>query len=87
MFDKCRVSVLHFQVTQRTANKTMSARPAKSAHLATRVRPDVRTKFIGKALKYGPYTEVLRELIEAFVEDRLVIQPPVTSKQGLFTHD
>ena len=59
----------------------------KSAHLTTRVSPRVRQKFIAKAEKYGLHTEVLRELVEAFIEDRLTIQPPVTRKQGLFNHE
>lgn len=65
----------------------MSTPTPKSAHLTTRVSPRVRQKFIGKASQYGAHTEVLRELVEAFIEDRLTIKPPVTRKQGLFTNE
>lgn len=65
----------------------MATRSPKSAHLTTRVSPLVRSKFIAKANRYGPPTEVLRELVEAFIEDRLTIKPPVTRKQGLFNHE
>lgn len=65
----------------------MASVTPKSAHLATRVSPRVRQKFIAKANEYGLHTEVLRELVEAFVEDRLTIKPPVTRKQGLFNHE
>lgn len=63
----------------------MSATHPKTAHLATRVSPRVRAKFIAKATAYANHTEVLRELVEAFVEDRLTItQPPVTRKENLY---
>jgi len=62
----------------------MSATQPKSVHLTTRVSPRVRTKFIVKANEYGPHTEVLRELVEAFIEDRMTIQPPVTRKEKLY---
>ena len=65
----------------------MSATQPKTAHLTTRVSPRVRQKFIAKANEYGPHTEVLRELVEAFTDDRLTIKPPVTRKQGLFNHE
>lgn len=62
----------------------MSATQPKTAHLTTRVSPRVRQKFIAKANEYGPHTEVLRELVEAFTDDRLTIQPPVTRKEKLY---
>jgi hypothetical protein len=54
------------------------------AHLTTRVNRSVRIAFIRKAERYGKPAEVLRELVEAFVEDRLAIQPPVTHKENLY---
>ena len=64
--------------------KTMPATHPKTAHLATRVSPRVRAKFIAKATAYANHTEVLRELVEAFVEDRLTITQPVTPKENLY---
>lgn len=51
---------------------------SKSAHLGTRVTPAARQAFIARASKYSTTGDVLRELIEAFAEGRLIIQPPTT---------
>ena len=51
---------------------------SKSAFLTVRVTGKMRTLFQRKAESFGKPSEVLRELIEAFVENRLTIQPPVT---------
>jgi hypothetical protein len=37
----------------------------------------IRAKFHAKAQKLGTPSQVHREIVEAFVEDRLTIQPPV----------
>jgi hypothetical protein len=50
----------------------------KSAYLTVRVADKTRTKFHAKAKKFGTPSEVLRELIDAFIEDRVTINPPVT---------
>lgn len=50
----------------------------KSAYLTVRVADKTRTKFHAKARKFGTPSEVLRELIDAFIEDRVTINPPVT---------
>lgn len=47
-----------------------------NSFLATRVSPDMRSDFIKKANRFGGPSDVLRELISAFVEDRLTINPP-----------
>jgi hypothetical protein len=59
-------------------------RYSKTKFLTVRVLPDSHKKFHAKARKYGQPSDVLRELIEAFNEDRLVIQPPVTRKESLY---
>ena len=53
---------------------------SKSAFMSVRVTDKTRTKFHDKALKVGTPSEVHREIVEAFVEDRLTIQPPVIRK-------
>lgn len=53
----------------------------KSAYLTARVAAKTRTQFHEKASEFGKPSEILRELIEAFIEDRLTISPPVTRNQ------
>jgi hypothetical protein len=60
-----------------TEHSTMT--PTKSAYLSVRLPDKTRIKFHAKARKFGTPSEVLRELVEAFIDDRLTIQPPVTS--------
>ena len=49
----------------------------KSAFISVRLPDRTRTKFHVKAQKFGTPSEVLRELIDAFIEDRVTIQPSV----------
>lgn len=62
----------------------MTASKLKSKFLVVRVTDKTRTKFHAKAQKFGQPSDVLREIVEAFIEDRLVIQPPVTVKESLY---
>jgi len=62
----------------------MATTKLKSAFLVVRVTDKTRTKFHNKAQKYGNPSEVLREIVEAFNDDRLKIQPSVTSKESLY---
>lgn len=57
---------------------------SKSAHLSVRVTEKSRIKFHAKVKKLGNPSEILRELIDAFIEDRIIINPPVTSKEKLY---
>lgn len=52
--------------------------------MTVRVAERVRRKFHVKASRHGLPSEVLRELIEAFIEDRLVINPPSKMKEPLY---
>lgn len=58
----------------------------KSAYLTVRVADKTRLKFYAKAKRFGTPSEVLRELIDAFIEDRVAINPPVTGnlKENLY---
>lgn len=49
----------------------------KSAYLSVRLPDKTRIKFHAKAKKFGTPSEVLRELIDAFIDDRVVIRPSV----------
>lgn len=60
------------------------ATKSKSKFLTIRVTPDDHKKFHCKVKKFGQPSEVLREIIQAFMEDRLTIQPPVTVKESLY---
>ena len=62
----------------------MTSPKSKSAFMTVRVTDKTRTKFHAKASKYGQPSDVLRELIEAFLEDRLSIVPPVNRKESLY---
>lgn len=62
----------------------MTTPKPKSAFLTVRVTAQTRSKFHAKASKFGQPSDVLRELIEAFLEDRLSIVPPVNRKESLY---
>lgn len=62
----------------------MTTPKPKSAFLTVRVTGSTRTKFHARAQKYGQPSDVLRELIEAFIDDRLSIVPPVNRKESLY---
>lgn len=55
--------------------------PQRNTFLTVRMLPSVHRKFRIKAERYGGVAEVIREMVDAFLEDRLVIHPPVTSKK------
>ncbi len=61
----------------------MTSPKSKSAFLSVRVTGKTRTKFHEKARKLGKPSEVHREIVEAFVENRLTIQPPVNNRNPL----
>jgi len=62
----------------------MTVSKLKSKFLVVRVTDKTRTKFHTKAQKYGQPSDVLREIIEAFNDDRLIVQPPVNVKESLY---
>lgn len=51
-------------------------RESKTTMLFARVDTDVRKRFIEKAGQFGTPSEIIRELVTAFIEDRLQIEPP-----------
>lgn len=50
----------------------------RNHYLSVRVTNDQYKQFCDKALKIGKPSEVLREIIDAFNQDRIKITPPVT---------
>lgn len=49
--------------------------------LGARVSEEVRVKFLQKSAKYGGASAVIRELIHAFVENRLTVKPAKPPKE------
>lgn len=43
--------------------------------------------FHRKAREYGGASHVLRELVQAFIEGRLIVKPPVNPKKDLYHHE
>ena len=52
--------------------------------LTVRLTPTDHKAFHRKAEKFGQPSDVLRELVDAFIDDRIKIQPPVTVKESLY---
>ena len=57
-----------------------------NTHLTVRVSERLRAQFYVKAERYGKPSEVLRELIQAFIEDRVSIAAPSTVKESLYVN-
>ena len=56
-----------------------------TSYLTVRVTPSLQKKFMSKARKYGLPSDIHRELIKAFVEDRMTLdKPTVVPKEQLF---
>lgn len=56
----------------------------RSEALYLRVTPDTKQRFVEKASRYGTPSDVLRELIMAFVEGRVTLHPPTDRKESLY---
>ena len=55
--------------------QTMTLPKKFTSFLTVRINRDVVDAFRTKAKEYGGTSQVLRELAEAFVDDRLTVQP------------
>lgn len=58
--------------------KQFPAKAAKSHTVAVRLSPASDRTFTTMSAQYGGKSEVMRELIMAFIENRLTISPPTT---------
>ena len=57
----------------------------KGKFVNVRVDDTLHQAFLAKAARFGGKSEVMRELIEAFIEDRLTVQPPARPlKESLY---
>ena len=61
-------------------------KPELGKFITVRVTPKFHTQFQRKVRAFGPPSAMLREILEAFVEGRLVIQPSPT-KRNLYHVD
>ena len=61
-------------------------KPAKTMTIAVRVAPAVAKKFHKASAAYGGASDVLRELINGFIEDRVKIAPPPLKREGSLYH-
>jgi len=57
-----------------------SNQPLKDTQVCTRISSEIRDKFYEKALVFGNPSEVLRDIIEAFIDDRYTIIPDPKGK-------
>jgi hypothetical protein len=64
----------------------MMSKQSFTTVLTVRVTDSTRNKFHAKASKFSTPSDILRELIEAFVDDRLTIAAPVTRKEKLYVN-
>ena len=55
-------------------------KPELGKFITVRVTPKFHTQFHRKVKAFGPPSTVLREILLAFAEDRLVIQPSPTKR-------
>jgi len=58
----------------------MSTKPNLDKFLAIRVTVQVHKKFHRRAKQYGKPSDVLREIIDAFIEERLTVTPSQTKR-------
>ncbi len=62
----------------------MARRTTQSAWVNCRVTSALKKSFTTKATRHGKPSDVLRELIQAFADDRCTITPPVNTKEPLY---
>jgi predicted DNA-binding protein len=54
----------------------VATKKTKDQTVAVRLSPEVRRNFINLSAKYGGTSFVLRELVTAFIENRIEIEAP-----------
>lgn len=80
LFHRLRLYCNHFL----NRSHDMATKIQKSKFLSLRVTPRTHKAFITKAKQFGGTSEVLDELVTAFLEDRLTITPPTNRKESLY---
>jgi hypothetical protein len=59
-------------------------RQPRGKFLTVRLTEEEHKAFGVKAKEYGGVTFVLREIVQAFIEKRLIVKPPVNPKESLY---
>lgn len=62
----------------------MSEHKPKSEAIYLRVTPETKRRFSEVASRFGTPSEVLRELVNAFIEGRVTVMPPTEQKESLY---
>ena len=62
----------------------MHQREPKSAAVYLRVTPDVKRELFRVASRYGEPSDVIREILVAFIEGRVTVSPPSNPKESLY---
>lgn len=65
----------------------MPPKPRKStndANLTIRLPKDIRKAYVARAKQFGTISDVTRDLVVAFAENRVTVYPPATSKEPLY---
>lgn len=52
--------------------------------MTTRITAEQRQQFVAKAERFGKPSEVLRDIIIAFIENRLIVTQPTKVKEVLY---
>lgn len=55
-------------------------KPELGKFITVRVTPKFHTQFQRKVKVFGPPSTILREILSAFIEDRLVVKPNPTKR-------
>ncbi len=59
-------------------------RTKQNDYIVLRINTTLKKSFIAKAERYGRQTDVLRELLQSFVDGRVTITPPEVTKEPLY---
>lgn len=63
---------------------TKNRKSVNDATLNIRLPKDSRKAFVIRAKQHGSISDVLRDLVVAFAENRVTVYPPVTSKEPIY---
>jgi len=74
----CKKSINKYAMSNEAKGETLMV------YLTVRISPDLKKKFLKKASSYGKPVEIHRELLTAFVQDRITIERPVDKKEKLY---
>ena len=65
-------------------DKVRNMKSPLDSYLTTRLTVEQRKQFVSKAERFGKPSEVLRDIIVAFIENRLIVTQPTKVKEVLY---